>query len=275
MRIQENRIHHRGLQLHRLTISPETDIQGSLLFFHGQGDHIDRYPTILEPFLSAGFQCLLTDLPGHGRSEGKRGHIPDLSFIDSLTDETLRDLTGPKIIGGHSMGGLLALHTFLRPDLSWQAAWFSSPLLDPLRQASPMRRLFLPLIAHLAPSLTVSTGVKASACRHDASPPAEDEGPRLHHDLISLGWAKELVQLAEVIQSKFSNLEKAPPSLFTQGSADEICPLDILSERLQQLKGNQVTLEVIENGLHEPFVGTTAHQLQASLTDWLREEIII
>ena len=89
MRIEVSQVHIQNQTLHRLTLNPEITVRGGLIFFHGQGDFIDRYPSILKGFVDAGYRCILTDMPGHGRSKGKRGVVPSLGFTDELFQDSL------------------------------------------------------------------------------------------------------------------------------------------------------------------------------------------
>ena len=67
-------------------------------------------------FAAAGIHCRTFDWPGHGRSEGQRGHMDSLETVTGLIREQrhrLRESIGPdKPIGllGHSMGGFFALY---------------------------------------------------------------------------------------------------------------------------------------------------------------------
>ncbi|MDB4541078.1 lysophospholipase [Akkermansiaceae bacterium] len=147
MIVESQKITLAGHQLHRLILKPEGLSQGSLVFFHGQGDFIDRYPSILEIFVENGITCILTDLPGHGQSSAKRGHVPGFDFVDLLLEDSLENLTGPFGIAGHSMGGMLAIRALLKNPDRFDYAWISSPLLAPARQGSPLMRILLPQIA--------------------------------------------------------------------------------------------------------------------------------
>ena len=55
MKIEEETLNVFGERLHHLVLHPESSPRGGLVFFHGQGDFIDRYPDILKPFVDAGF----------------------------------------------------------------------------------------------------------------------------------------------------------------------------------------------------------------------------
>jgi len=270
MKIEEKTLEIFGQELHHLTLLPESTSRGGLIFFHGQGDFIDRYPEILKPFVDAGFKCLLTDLPGHGRSPGKRGHIPHLEFVDQILSASLEKIDGPTSIAGHSMGGLMTLRLILKnPDL-FQNAWISSPLLDPMHQARPWMRIVLPYLAPLLPKLTVSTGVTGDDCRDD-SPQSDSSSTQLYHTRISLAWGRTLSRVASQVREEFPNLPRSTNLLFTQGQKDRICPPEFLRERLIKISNPSITYEEIPGARHEPFVGSTGDEVAEKVTRWLSQ----
>jgi alpha-beta hydrolase superfamily lysophospholipase len=276
MIIETSRVKLDGHRLHRLTLTPPSGIRGGLIFFHGQGDFIDRYPPVLEPFVRAGYQCLLTDLPGHGRSPGKRGHVPGLPLIESLLADSLSQLKGPVIIAGHSMGGLLALHLLLEQPDRFAAAWISSPLLRVIERASPGLRLILPVLAKLTPRLTVDTGVRRDQCEAptDEAAHPENENDVLYHSRISLAWGVRLCEVSEAVWNKAAQLGSIKrPLLITQGEEDEICPPDTLTAFLAKSEVDRGKLHLIAGARHEPFRAPTREMLLAILQRWIEEEI--
>lgn len=274
MTIKEQRPVFDGYPLSRLILQPDHASIGGLIFFHGQGDFIDRYPSILEGFVKAGYQCLLTDLPGHGRSPGRRGAVPGLDFVDRVFHDSVTQLKGPLIIAGHSMGGLMALRYLLRYPEKFHAAWVSSPLLDPMRQAAPWMRFALPVISEFLPWITVGTGVSSEDCGDDQSgrkPPPEGA---LYHSRISIGWGRDLRDAAREVAEQFPALPVDRSILFTQGEVDSICPPDILADRLDKLPANQVSFEKIPKARHEPFSGSTNGQFLDCLSNWITRELV-
>lgn len=258
-----------GQSLHRLVLHPDAPPIGSLVFFHGQGDFIDRYPPVLAPFVDAGYRCILTDLPGHGRSEGRRGLVPGLNFIDQLLKHSLMDQPSPQLIAGHSMGGLMALRLYLKHSNRFSAAWFSSPLLDPMRQAKAWMRFSLPLIAGLIPWLTVGTGVRSEDCTDHEGGRSDDELAPLYHSRISIGWGRDLRDASEDVATVFPKLSGNTPILFTQGDLDSICPAEILKERLARIDNPLITYAEIESARHEPFSGSTFDNFHTALRNWI------
>lgn len=273
MKIKESQVRIQGKYLHRVTLEPDTQVQGGLVFFHGQGDFIDRYPPILKGFVKAGYRCILNDMPGHGRSPGRRGVVPGLSFADSLLEESVSSLNGKLIIAGHSMGGLMALRYFLKKPDTFDAAWVSSPLLDPMRQAQPWMKIALPLTAKILPCATVSTGVRSLDCCDSSNGRGAEKEEIFYHSRISIGWGRDLRDAADEVRKQFPAIPTNKPALFTQGDSDPICPPQLLGKRLKKLSANQITFEKINGALHEPFSGSTREDFLTRLNDWIAREL--
>jgi alpha-beta hydrolase superfamily lysophospholipase len=275
MTIEATEVRIRGVPLHRLILKPKSPLKGGLLFFHGQGDFIDRYPPILELFVKAGFQCLLTDLPGHGRSPGKRGHVPGLDFVDALCDQSLEHLKDPLVIAGHSMGGLMALRLFLLQPERFHAMWVSSPLLGILDRKSPLLAKLLPLLAKLLPKLTIGTGVTSYQCGDYGGQPRREppETAALYHSRISLSWGLELHQACQYVWREIRKTPPRTPLLVTQGEEDVICPPDVLENLLEKTSVQEAHLELIPGARHEPFSGASREEFLERLHHWIEKTL--
>ncbi len=143
---------------HRLFVriyeSAPTAETRTLLIAHGASEHGDRYQHVAEFFVRRGWNVVIGDHRGHGRSSGVRTHVKvfrqyaqDLELIRShfqLAPESTAVL-------GHSMGGLIAIrHAQLFPE---RAAAFvlTSPLLR-VKVSIPRRTLALGrMLSILAP----------------------------------------------------------------------------------------------------------------------------
>ncbi len=270
--IEEQSISVAGWTLHRLILRPASPPRAALIFFHGQGDYIDRYPEYLTPFLEADILIILTDLPGHGRSPGTRGAIPGMAMVTKVFENSLQQLPAniPYGIAGHSMGGMLALRFYLRYREKFSFAWFSSPLLSPAARISPFLKWALLLLGRFLPWIRRSTGVKSDDCRTPESNITKKSVEQtLYHDRISLSWARDLMTTAEELSSTFASIPLDCPILFTQGTDDPVCPPEYLTNRLTKVsEQSQITLELIENALHEPF--TNQEDFKKRLKKWLK-----
>jgi len=282
MKIREEVLELDGLRLKRFLFTPdsESDIRAATFHLHGQGDYTERYDEIMELFTQEGIACVSTDLPGHGRSEGKRGRISGFGLVDRIAQsnrEICRKLCpesrGPLGILGHSAGGLMALRELLlRPNL-YTFSWISSPLIQPEANQNPILIHLAPILARLFPGLTVSTGVTSDDCVHpgnDAEPgPERDEA--LFHARISLGWGYAMILAARDLRSQIVSHPPSLPLLLTQGGSDPICPPEYLREVLSRATIPNLRYCEFPEALHEPFADSGKDEVFATIKAWLKE----
>ena len=155
-----------GLKLHLRHWPATAQARGQLLIVHGLGEHIDRYAHVATTLNAAGWDVHGWDHRGHGRSEGRRGDIPD---HDALLHDTARVMDavrkpGRFVLLGHSLGGLIAARFAAEALTPRPAAWsrpldglvLSSPALD--AGLSGVQKLLLAVAESLAPAWPWATG---------------------------------------------------------------------------------------------------------------------
>lgn len=248
------------------------------LFTHGQGDYAERYAEVLHPFTERGIRCILTDLPGHGRSLGKRGHLrlKDVDAIISYNLELAGDL--PVGIAGHSMGGLLTLRHLalsLRGELPLPSfCWVNGPLLHPANGHPEWFVQIAHKIAKLLPTKTIGTKVTTEQCsRGDAN---DDRAPKLSelgHHRVSLSWGSRLIEAAELVQTTLPSATFHNPFLLTQGLDDQICPPEFAHKLFQQLQWPKKEYIGLDAMRHETFAEPHRQILFDKLADWIDREI--
>ncbi len=74
---------HDGLALNALLFKAEAPSQGLILYFHGNGDNLQRWGNYAVDFTNLGFDILMVDYRGYGKSEG----TPSAAYLyrDALT----------------------------------------------------------------------------------------------------------------------------------------------------------------------------------------------
>ena len=85
-----------------------------MCIIHGIGEYIGRYDRMAKVLNDAGIAVIGVDLPGHGLSEGKRGHAAPrahvLDVVTAILDFATERYPGVDIVlYGHSMGGNICL----------------------------------------------------------------------------------------------------------------------------------------------------------------------
>lgn len=101
-------------------------------------EHSDRYGNIIEKLKDDDFNIYALDSRGHGRSEGKRGHVDQFQYyINDLTEliYIAREEQGINKVSllGHSLGGVISLQ--------YAVEGFNQDHLDGLILSSPVLRL--------------------------------------------------------------------------------------------------------------------------------------
>jgi len=198
-----------GLQLHLRHWPAAAPARGQVLIVHGLGEHIERYAHVAATLNAAGWDVHGWDHRGHGRSEGKRGDIPD---HDALLRDTARVIDAVRrpagsaqrfVLLGHSLGGAVAAR-FAAEALAAQPAAWSRPL-DGLVLSSPAldaglsggQKLALALAENLAPGLAVGNGLKPAWISRDPAVVSAYEHDPLVHDRITARLTRFLIDAGE------------------------------------------------------------------------------
>lgn len=271
-----------GRELHRMVMSPDEGaaVRAVMMCYHGQGDYAERYLVIFDVFTKRGIRCVMTELPGHGESEGRRGHCGDEALLDAVIENTLREYVAPESLPygvmGHSMGGLLAArHMVLAgqgvlPEPSF--VWLSSALVSPAYGRAESFIRVVRMLGRMFPFLTISTKVKPSDCciRRDSEPIVKvSKKHQLWHSRVSLGWGAELIRFADFVRQNLSAVAVDLPILMTQGSADHVCPAELACEFYEAVPSVKKKYLELEGMLHEPFKGEGSEKLFDGLELWL------
>jgi alpha-beta hydrolase superfamily lysophospholipase len=124
-----------GLKLFYRFYSAGSSGSETLILLHGQGEHSGRYQKFSGYLKKENVSLAILDYRGHGRSEGAAVYVN--SFEDYLKDissfngwlGSQHGKNGKKILLGHSLGGLLAVHWAKRFPEKVKALILSSPCL--------------------------------------------------------------------------------------------------------------------------------------------------
>ena len=164
-------------------------LRGMVLLVHGLGEHAGRHDMLAKRLNSWGFAVRGYDQYGHGESGGGRGLLPTSTrLLDDLADiidsTRLRMPAGaPLILLGHSMGGLVAGRFVSQGLRRVEGLVMSSPALD--LGLSPLQKLLLATLPHVAPNLTVGNGLDADFISHDPEVVDAYRRDPLVHDRVS------------------------------------------------------------------------------------------
>lgn len=281
-----------GRTIHRQLFLPDGKTPaGHVILLHGLGDHLGCHLRAAELVCARGYTAVGVDWPGHGRSEGKRGHINGLAETFSLLDETLEWIEkespsppGKTAIYGHSTGGFVLLH-YLRHRLGgtqqgkvsdstlFDWIWLSSPLLRPDHDQPRLLVWAAPLLAKLAPNFTLDTKVRPERTRHtrgDESTAAGREMDGCHH-WVNAAFGADLVHHGREINEVGPMITDPVRVLLTQGEEDTICPPEFSREFFDQIATSQKTYASLPGMRHEVLREPNNEPGIEAIENWLSD----
>ena len=215
------------------------------LIVHGFGDHSQRYDQFTAHLNSLGVDVFRFDYRGHGRSEGKRGHI--LSF-----DEYLEDLNSAvnafdeeftsckKLLLAHSNGALIATHALaLNPKLSsWDGAVLSSPFYAIKVDVPWWKRFLGAKLSAIIPTLQIPTDLEPTHMSHDPQVINLYGSDPLIGRVASTRWLTETLQAHQAVGDRLKEIKI--PVLFQLAGDDKVAD----SDYTEQLVGKQSHLKL-------------------------------
>lgn len=197
-----------------------------IVFVHGLGEHIQRYNSWADQFFKKGIGFEGVDLPGHGCSDGKKGHIKSCQLIDEMIDKLFADLRmslpgTPVFLYGQSMGGGLVLDYLVRKNPQFNGAIVTSPWLKLTYEPDELSVRLAAVIKNILPGFVQNSGLKVEHISHDDTIVEAYKNDPLVHGKIS-------VSLFNIAMSAASNALKNAehlkiPLLLMHGSDDQIC----------------------------------------------------
>lgn len=241
-----------GQVLRGMIQSPGEYTRAVIVMVHGIGEHIQRYAYWAELFRKEGIAFTGVDLPGHGRSDGRRGYIKNYRILEEMInimlDSCRKTFPGiPIYIYGHSLGGGIVLDYLLRVNPRIKGAIVTSPWLRLSFEPPKGKVILAKLMKNLVPGLVQSSGLNVSHISHDEAAVEKYKTDQLVHDKISVSLFNCAMNAAKYSLEHASELKV--PVLLIHGSADLINSPD--GSREFAGKSDKVVLKIWEGGYHE------------------------
>jgi fermentation-respiration switch protein FrsA (DUF1100 family) len=114
-----------GSRLDALHFYADTPAHGIVVYFHGNGEALDYTGSKAARFTSRGYDCLMVDYAGYGKSRGKLSEANLFLTGITLFDTAKRYFpTSRIVVYGRSLGTGIAAHT------ARDEAWFKALILE-------------------------------------------------------------------------------------------------------------------------------------------------
>lgn len=259
-----------GFILRGFINSPGERMKAMIIMVHGLGEHIRRYSGWSGLFSEAMMGMAGVDLPGHGLSDGKRGHIRSYSLTDEMTgillNECRKTFPGvPLFLYGHSLGGGMVLDYMLRKNPEVRGVVVTSPWLKLSFEPDSMKIRLAGIMKNILPSLTQSSGLVTDHISRDAEVVELYRKDPLVHGLISVSLFHSAMTAAKESLKNASSLKK--PLLLMHGTGDLICS----SEGSREFAANTplAELRLWDGAYHELHNDLCRHEVFNAVRTWI------
>jgi acylglycerol lipase len=265
---------HNGQVLSGIIQSPGENARAVILMVHGLGEHIQRYNHWADLFKKEGIGFAGLDLPGHGRSEGRRGNIKSYTVLDEMIDILLtscrKTFPGvPVFIYGHSLGGGIVLDYLIRKKPKVTGAIVTSPWLRLSFEPSKIKLMVASVMKYLLPGLIQPSGLTVGHISHDQTVVEKYKTDPLVHGKISVSLFSEAMTAAEYSLAHASELKV--PTLMLHGSDDLICSPE--GSREFAARTPMAELRIWEGGYHELHNEAFKEEVFAYIMKWINKRI--
>src|SRR5262245_39682345 len=244
---------------------------------HGLGDHSGRWERVGHTLQSRGFSAYALDLPGHGQSEGRRGHVRSWDdYRVALTrwmDTLRRDENGsrPWAVLGHSLGALIALDwTEQHPDRV-DALVLSAPPFELSMRPDALKVHAARLIGLLWPGFSQGNQIPPSLLSHDPEIIRAHRADPLVHYRISARLFLEFQRMRKVLAALAGT--HRIPTLIVQGGADPVSSCIGCAQWAKASREGVVTYREYPGFFHEVLNEVEWTKVLEDIIAWLNQTL--
>jgi alpha-beta hydrolase superfamily lysophospholipase len=255
--------------------------QWNLIFIHGTSVYSRFYADFLYLLYKEGIRIISMDLPGHGRSGGRRGHFTmDIltQTIFELTSYVKAQYTGNVGIMGSSLGGITALYCAANDPRLQAAICHNSAIFNEkahkriVKIKGPIKLIYplVPFLAKIFPILKISVWtyldptnlVKTTTGKEIMQQIMKDPELSTYYTLTALSTQMR-APLAKPIE------EIKVPILILGSDNDILFSIDYMQEIFQRLhKSPHKELAIIQNASHMILIENQKESVQ-KIKNWL------
>ena len=244
----------------------------TIIVVHGLGEHSGRYMNLVNYFEGKKTNFYLIDNRGHGKSEGKRGHVllfgqylDDLRiFVDRVREqEVAHDL----FLLGHSMGGNIVANYLIQRDSYFTGAILAAPGFRIAAKVNPVKKFMGEVMSKIKPSLPLPSGLDTSHLTHDPEVIREYENDPMVHKLVSARWFTQFIWAGDFAIRNAKSIHC--PVLIMHGTDDKIVAVSGSQEFFDNLETKKKDIKLFDGFFHEIFNEVEKEKPLSAVEEWI------
>jgi len=265
-----------GAKLHVTHWLPAGRPRAIVLLAHGYAEHAGRYDHVAKRLTGAGYALYAIDHWGHGRSDGTPGFVPRFSaFTDGmaelLTLVEVNHADTPRLLLGHSMGGLIATLFLIERQQAFVAAALSGPAILPAAPPSRFTVWISRFLSRFFPRLGVLALDASGVSRDPAVVAAYQADPLVYPGKIGARLGKEFMDAMAAAQAGAPTITL--PILIQHGEADRLTAPDGSRYLFEHVSSADKTLKIYPGLFHEIYNEPEQDAVLDDLLGWFDAHI--
>lgn len=252
---------------------PNQKAEKNVFIIHGLGEHSGRYEDFAKNLTQKNIGVFCIDLIGHGKSNGKRGHIKSFEdYINAVENGIIyirkKFLDTPIILFGHSLGGLICLKFLLdRESKEIEKAIVSSPWIETALKI-PKHLLFIhKIFQKIIPRLQLSNNLITSHLSKNQKVVTDYESDILVHDKITLNLFSEILTTIEDVLKRSSRIKVQ--TFIYHGKNDKIISYKGTEKIANSIPNKKFIL--FDNIYHEPHNDIEKDVIYKEINDFINK----
>ncbi len=244
---------------------PEQVCRGNLIFIHGTSIYSRFYSEFCYEMSLKGFRMIIPDMPGHGLSEGIRGHFTMRSIVSTLVEivKFVQDEYSGKIcMIGSSLGGISSLYAAaaklpIDAIICHNSAIFSEDAYKQIVTVKGFFKLLLPFVPFLSkmfPKMRVSVLEYLPAEKLANNPRGFELFELFTKDPLFVQKYTLTTLRAQMKDAPANPIEEiSVPTMFLNGEYDELFTVDYLQSQFDRLQCRDKEFLILKNQAHLIF----------------------
>jgi len=256
-----------GMVLNYYHWVPE-NAKAAIVISHGWSEHAGRYNALAEWFADCGYEVHALDHRGHGKSQGKRGHVGRwLDYARDLEQLRLSLDPIPQYLLGHSMGGMISVLHLLEYPNRFAAVALSGPAADVSIPVSKFKAFMGKTMSSILPELSLANDIDPYTVCSDTKVVEDYVSDPLNHGKVSARWFSEYLKTIDRVKRDAGEI-KTPVAVW-HGAGDTLVAPWVSENLFSNLKMEFRQYKLVDDVFHEILLESNWLDTANEIKTWI------